>query len=145
MTAVKYTVPGIPAGAQLSAFMPYATRMCGSGAQQYKNAVEGQPGTQAIPAPTANNVPGGLVGQAMMGTARSTDAPDMWYPQEYYQCYLTEQPGAGMPIAVYSDNLMPVPAKDPRGTGALLARRIRQSSRVQIGQPRVIPSWGRGG
>src|ERR1700691_1936014 len=101
----KYVVPGIPQGAQLSAFMPNWVRLGGSGAVQYKQAVSGSPGTSGIPAPTRNTQispdPGDL---AQAGSSRSSDAPDMWYPQLYYQRSLTERPGAGMPIRVYSDN-----------------------------------------
>ena len=144
---MRYVTPGIPAGAQASAFMPHMNRLAGSGAQSYKQAVTGQPGTIAIPAPTSDIPHGGQAGQAMMGTARSTDAPDVWYPQQYYQRSLTERPGAGQPIRVYSDNLMPVPAVDGRSTRGLarLAKPILQRGQTQIAMPRVIPSWGPGG
>lgn len=138
----KYVVPGIPAGAQLSAFMPRWTRAAASGAVQYKQAVSGQPGTQGIPAPTVNTqIAHGNSTIAMMGGARSSDAPDMWYPQQYYQRFLTEHP----PVRVYSDNMLPVPAKDSRGLPAMLSKRIRQRGQQQIGQPRVVPRWGNGG
>jgi hypothetical protein len=142
----KYVLPGVPAGAQLSAFMPHWNKYAASGAQQYKQAVSGQPGTVAIPAPTTNTqISPDLGDLAQAGTSRSSDSPDVWYPQEYYQVSLTEMPGAGMPIRIYSDNLMPVPAKDARGRGAVLARpQVRRGQR-QIGQPRVVPSWGPGG
>jgi hypothetical protein len=142
----KYVLPGLPAGAQPSAFMPAWTRLAQSGAMQYKQAVSGSPGTTPVPAPTRNTQispdPGDL---AQAGTARSSDAPDVWYPQLYYQSQLTERPGAGMPIRVWSDNLMPVPARDARGKSAVLARPILQRGQVQIPQPRVIPQWGPGG
>jgi hypothetical protein len=142
----KYIVPGIPQGAQLSAFMPNWVRLAQSGAVRYKQAVSGSPGTQSIPAPTTNTVPSPDLGDiAQMGTARSSDAPQSWNPQLYYQTALTERPGAGMPIRVYSDNLMPVPAVDGRGRGAVLARPVVQRGQQQIGMPRVIPSWGAGG
>jgi hypothetical protein len=142
----KYVVPGIPQGAQLSAFMPGWVRLGGSGAVQYKQAVSGSPGTSGIPAPTRDTVPSPDLGDiAQMGSARSSDAPDVWYPQQYYQRKLTERPGAGMPIRVYSDNLLPVPARDGRGRGAVLARGIMQRGATQIGMPRVVPSWGPGG
>lgn len=142
----KYVVPGIPAGAQLSAFMPNWTRLAQSGAIQYKQAVSGSPGTTSIPAPTRDTVPSPDLGDlAQMGSARSSDAPQSWNPQVYYQRNLTERPGAGMPIRVYSDNLLPVPAKDARGKSAVLARPVLQRGRFQIPQPRTIPNWGPGG
>jgi len=141
-----YYLPGVPPGASLSAFMPRLDRAAGSGAQQFKQAVTGQPGTMAIAAPTKDTVPSPDLGDlAQAGSARSSDSPDLWYPQLWYQRYLTERPGAGMPIRVYSDNLMPVPAVDPRGRGALLAKPINQRGRRQIGWRRALPSWGGSG
>ena len=144
----KFTVTGVPQGFQLSAILPHFDRLAGSGAVQYKQAVSGSPGTRSIPAPTQNTVPSPDLGDiAQMGTARSSDAPQSWNPQLYYQTALTERPGAGKPIRVYSDNLMPVPAVDGRlrGRSAVLARPVQQRGRMQIPQPRVIPSWGPGG
>jgi hypothetical protein len=100
--------------------MPHLNRMAGSGAQSFKLAVAGQPGTQGIPAPDPG-VPRDRTAQAQMGTARSGDAPNAWYPQLWFQDRLTERPGAGMPLRVYSDNLMPVPAIDPRGVPTMLS------------------------
>ena len=119
MPDVRYSVPGVPPGpAQgLSAFTPGLTRAAGSGAQSYKYALAGYPGTRAIPAPaSALNVAGGVVGQQQQGTARSTDAPDAFWPNQYYQSFIAEPPGAGMPVAVYDPvrpgltTLLPVPA-----------------------------------
>jgi hypothetical protein len=143
MPLPKYTVPGVPHGAQLSAFMPNANRAAGSGAQQYKGAVSGQPGITGVPAPTnATQMHPDTGDLAQSGTARSSDAPDVWYPQVWYQRGLTERPGAGRPIAVYSDNLLPVPARDPRGKPALLFKPILQRGFASVSQPRAIPSWG---
>jgi hypothetical protein len=142
---MRYHVTGVPAGVQLTAVMPNMVRAAGSGAQRYKQAVHGQPGTMAIPAPTRDTVPSPDIGDlAQAGTARSSDAPDQWFPQIYYQDSLTERPGAGMPIRVYSDNMLPVPAKDAR-TGyrsAALSRRVNQRGARQISAPRVLPVWG---
>lgn len=149
----KYVVPGIPAGVRASAFMPHWNKYAASGAQQYKQAVTGQPGTQAIAAPTVNTVPSPDLGDiAQMGRSRSSDAPQVFYPQLWYQRKLTRQnvvgyhrpaaPGPG--ICIYSNNLMPVPAVDPRGVPARLARPISQRGGREIGQPRVLPGWGFG-
>jgi hypothetical protein len=145
---VKFTLGGLPAGAQVSAFMPHWNRLAASGAVMYKRAVDGQPGTRAIPAPTGDTVTrGGLAGQALMGTARSTDAPDMIYPGKYFERSLNGDGTMGpvTPVAIYSDNLMPVPAQDPRGRPARLAKRVRNAGQSQVAQPRAMPTWGNGG
>jgi hypothetical protein len=94
--------------------------------------VSGQPGTRAVPAAppdfgtaglTVNglSVRGGGAGYASgSGTMRS----NTWYPSVYYERALTGStltvPGQGP--AVWSDNQMPVPAADPYGRAAVLAR-----------------------
>src|SRR5271157_4905715 len=129
----RYVVPGVPVGAQPSAFMPHWNKYAASGAQQYKRWLVGQPGTMAVPAPTANTQISPDAGdKAQMGTARSSDAPDVWYPTIYYQANLYAAPGFQTPVNVYSDNIMPVPAKDPRGVSARLSRPVNQRGRRQI-------------
>ena len=122
MPEFRYALPGLPAaGAQggVSAFMPHFGGYAASGHQQYKYALTGRPGTEAIPAPTINTQISPDQGDlAQMGTARSSDAPDVWFPQEYYQRVAIEAPGAGMPILRVEDattslrTLLPVPAVD---------------------------------
>ncbi|HMD24758.1 MAG TPA: hypothetical protein VKH61_11700 [Streptosporangiaceae bacterium] len=142
----KYVVPGVPLGAQPSAFMPHWNKYAASGAQQYKRHLHGQPGTMAIPAPTQNTVPSPDLGDiAQMGLSRSSNAPDVFYPSQYYQQDLYGAPGPVTPVRIYSDNLMPVPAKDPRGVSARLSRPVNQRGRSQIRMPRALPSWGGGG
>jgi hypothetical protein len=41
--------------------------------------------------------------------------------------------------------MLPIPARDARGRGAMLAKPITQSSLFQIAAPRIIPTWGPGG
>lgn len=143
---MRYQVTGVPAGVQMSAIMPNLVRLAASGAQQYKQALRGSPGTMAVAAPTQDTVPSPDLGDlAQAGTARSGDAPQAWYPQMWFQDSLTERPGAGTAIRVYSDNMLPVPARDARGRGAMLAKPITQSSLFQVAAPRVIPTWGPGG
>jgi hypothetical protein len=140
----SYYLPGVPAGASLSAFMPRADKYAASGAQQYKHAVTGQPGTQAIPAPTGDTVPSPDLGDlALAGTSRSSDSPDVWYPQKWYERSLDGDGTMGpvTPVRIYSDNLMPVPAVDPRGRGALLAKPIVQRGGRQLRQPSAMPRW----
>jgi len=116
--------------------------MAGSGAQQYKDGVTGQPGTQRIavqpvvPSPDPGDI-------ALMGTSRSTDAPGNWfYPNLYFaRPQRAFWPGAGMPVSVTSDNLMPVPAADPRGIPAVLSMPPVQRGTRQIRQPGTAPVW----
>jgi hypothetical protein len=127
----------------ISAFTPNLTRPAASGAQQYKRGVVGQPGTQGIPAPTQNTQISPDAGdKAQMGWARSSDAPDTWYPQLWYQSSLYGAPGPVTPVKIYSDNMMPVPAKDPRGLPTLLAIQPHFLGQSQIAQPRTMPWWG---
>jgi len=112
-------------------------------ATQYKDGVTGYPGTVGIPAPTGNTVPSPDWGdKAQAGFARSTDAPDMIYPNKYWarpqEAYW---PGAGMPVSVRSDNLMPVPATDPRGVPAPLAVPVTIRGNRQIRQPATLIQW----
>jgi hypothetical protein len=120
---VSYRVPGIPAGPSmgLTAFMPHYNRPAGGGAQSFKYAVSGHPGTRGIAAPAdpaAVISAGNLVAGATMGAARSVDAPPMIWPGQYYQTFIAEPPGAGMPIQYYSPTqpglttVLPVPANN---------------------------------
>jgi hypothetical protein len=112
---LRYLVPGWPSKLYgHSAVTPNLVRKAASGAQQYKQGVVGQPGTQGIPVEPV--VPSSDVGDlALAGVSRSSDAPNTIYPNLYYDQHPAEYPGAGMPISRISDNLMPVPAVDPRG------------------------------
>lgn len=122
MPEVRYSVPGIPPekSAGLSAFMPHFDRQAAGGAQTYKYAVVGRPGTQGIPAPTQDTqISADLGDLAQTGDSRSSDQPDVFYPNQYYDRFIAEQPGAGMPIMRVEDattglrSLIPVPAIDP--------------------------------
>jgi len=145
---MRYTVPGVPAGVPLSAVAPHFTRMAASGAIRYKAAVQGSPGTTRVPAPTRDTVPSPDIGdRAGGGLFYSTDAPDFWLPTKYYERSLDGDGTMGptTPVRIYSDNLMPVPAVDPRGRPARLARPILQRGQWQISAPRAVPAWGGGG
>jgi hypothetical protein len=138
----RYVVPGWPASEYgHAAVTPNLTRMAGSGAQQYKDGLNGQPGTQAIPVrPVIPSPDAGDV--AMMGLSRSSDAPNHFFPQLYYaRPQRGYWPGAGQPVSVVSDNLMPVPAVDPRGIPARLAVPVVQRGQKQIRQPQAQPRW----
>jgi hypothetical protein len=120
---VRYSIPGVPPDPArgITAFAPHFNRMAASGAQSYKYAVTGRPGTRGIPVDArARGIEGHYTGQAQMGGARSTDAPDAIYPNQYYQVYAAERPGGELAPRVYDPQrpgrttLLPVPAEDGR-------------------------------
>lgn len=133
---MRYTVPGVPPQLACTAFTPHMNRIRGSGAQRYKYAVDSSPGTTGIPAPTRDTVPSPDLGDlAQAGAARSSDAPEVWYPQIHYQAYAIERPGAGMPIRIYDPTqagpttLLPAPATSYR------ALYQQQSARLSANWP----------
>jgi len=138
-----YQVPGWPARVQgHSAVTPPLTRMAGGGAEQYKDGVSGQPGTQAIP--VAPVVPSPDTGDlAMSGLSRSGDTRNVFYPNIYYaRPQRAYWPGAGQPVSLVSDNMLPVPAVDPRGTPARLSYPVVQRGQRQIAaRPVGSPRW----
>ena len=119
-----YSVPGVPPDPAkgITAFAPHFNRMAASGAQSYKYAVVGRPGTRGVHVDArARNVEGHYTGGAMQGGARSSDAPDAIYPNQYYQRFIAEPPtGPERTGRVYSPQfpgrttLLPVPAEDGR-------------------------------
>lgn len=118
---MRYTVPGVPEQLACSAFTPGLTRGAATGAQRYKYALHGSPGTAGIPAPTTDTAPQfGALALAAAGQATSADAPDVWHPAKYFQAAAIEWPGAGMPVRIYDPTqpgpttLLPVPATDYR-------------------------------
>lgn len=138
----RYEVPGWPASMSgHSAITPNLTRMAASGAQQYKDGLTGQPGTQAIPVHPI--VPSPDVGdKAQSGLSRSVDAPNYFFPNLYWaRRQRGYWPGAGMPVSVQSDNLMPVPAADPRGIPSTLSIPITIRGQRQIVMPAQQPRW----
>lgn len=152
MPDVSYRVPGVPPGPAngLTAFLPHYNRPAGGGSQSFKYALSGYPGTRRIPAPpdpAAGHGAGNPVAGAAMGTARTGDAPDGIWPQQYYQSFIAEAPGAGMPIAYYSPTqpglttVLPVPAANI----ALGLRRdsARLSRRAILNRVRQLPWWPR--
>lgn len=129
-----------------AALMPHFNRHAGSGAQEYKGAVVGQPGTRAIPVdPVVPSPDPGDI--ALMGLSRSSDAPDVFYPNLYFtDGPIRERPGAGMPVSVYSDNLMPVPAVDPRGIpSTLYTQYADRRGQRQIQAFPLLPRWANQG
>jgi hypothetical protein len=132
MTGIVYTVPG----ATSSAFMPVPAGTTSKIA--YKMAVSGQPGTQAVPAgppDLAGQVNGQRVSSGYSGG--SSYMPGVWFPQLYFERELSELP----PVSIYSDNQMPVPAADPRGTAARLARPPVFLGQSQLTAGKGLPRW----
>jgi len=140
---------GWPAGvAGHPALMPHFNRHAGSGAQMYKGAVEGQPGTRPIPVTPRNTIPSPDQGDiALMGLSRTSDAPDVFYPNQYYERSLDGDGTMGpvAPVSVYSDNLMPVPAADPRGVPSTLSALVNQRGQRQIQAFPLLPRWANQG
>jgi hypothetical protein len=150
MPEVSYRVPGVPPGPGqgITAFLPHFNRQAAGGAQSYKYAVIGHPGTRGIPASTVNTVPSPDLGDlAQMGISRSSDAPQMIWPNQYYQTFLAEPPGAGMPIQVYSPtqpgltSLLPVPANNV--ALGLRSNSARLSRKAILQRVKQLPWWPR--
>lgn len=142
MATIRYTAPGWPSGQPgHAAFTPHFTRLAGGGAQQYKDGLNGHPGTLAIPAP-GPGVEQGTAGQAQMGLSRTRDCPPVFYPSQYWaQPQGQYWPGAGMPVSVASDNLMPIPAADPRGIPSTQFVPVNQRGQAQIASAPTMPQW----
>lgn len=133
---MRYTVPGVPPQLACTAFTPHLNRMRASGAQRYKYNVHGSPGTTGIPIDMAGAVPSPDLGDlAQAGSSRSSDAPDVIYPGQYFQTVAIEWPGAGMPVRIYDPTapgpttLLPYPAVDYR------AQYQRDSARLSANWP----------
>lgn len=139
----RFTVPGWPATVPgHAAAVPHLNRLAGSGAQQYKDGLTGQPGTQSIPVDTGWVPRSGPAAHAQMGLSRSGDAPQAFYPNLYWARPQAQfWPGAGTPVSVQSGNLMPVPAVDPRGIPATLATPMLQRGQAQIQAIPNLPLW----
>lgn len=152
MTDVRFSVPGVPpeAAKGITAFAPHFNRMAASGAQDFKYAVRGYPGTRAIPVEARQNTQispdyGDL---AQAGTARSSDAPDAFWPNQYYQNFIAELPGGNSPTPqVYSPQfpglttLLPVPAED--GRAAYLAGSAALAQAAILNRKREVPVFPR--
>lgn len=151
MPDVRYTVPGIGQGpsAGLTAFMPHFNRPAASGAQQYKYGMDASAGQRPyiVTAKQDTQMSPDQGDKAQMGYARSSDAPDAWYPQDWQQVIAIERPGAGMPIKVYSPTqpglttVLPVPATDFRALYQRDSARI--SRRAILNRVKQLPYFPR--
>jgi hypothetical protein len=116
------------------------------GSIQYKDGITGQPGTVRAPVgvppvpsgPSANGHP---AAQAQGGLSYSAYCSGL-YPNLYFARPERQfWPGAGMPVSVVSDNLMPVPATDPRGVNAPLMVPVTLRGQRQVFQPATLVQW----
>lgn len=151
MTRIAYAQPG----ALPSAFSPVpAPDGRGFGPWQGKGAVRGQPGTMGVPTGLPDFGREGHVvnGHSVRGHGAgyaqgSGTMPPVWYPQLWYLDQLdgsTLVSGNTQTPSVYSDNQMPIPAADPRGRAAMLARPPVFLSRGNLEQPAPSgPRWPR--
>lgn len=152
MPRIAYAMPGVMS----SAFCPRpAPDGRGFGPWDESTMVEGQPGTMGVPTGTpdfgkqgqaVNGIPvrGGGAGYAS-GTGTM---PGVWYPSKYWLTGLdgaTLVSGNQQTPSVYSDNQLPIPAADPRGRAALLARPPLFTSGGNVEQPAGSkgPQWPR--
>ena len=142
MTDVRYSVPGVPPDPAkgISAFGPAFVRHAASGAQTYKYTLAGYPGTRAIPMEARVNtqMSADLGDLAAAGSARSSDAPDSIWPNQYYQATAQETPGGRAPQPqIYSPQrpglttLLPVPAEDGRGLWQARSARLARPAVLQ--------------
>lgn len=152
MAVARYQLTGLPSEAAngTSAFLPWLTRYAASGAQSYKYGIAGGP-SLGIPADTSHTqvAPHDKVAQAMMGVARSSDAPDAWFPDHYQVVNnRAELPGAGMPMQRYNPvrpqdtTMIPVPAVSL--AAALRANQANLAYGVEPGGQRQVKAWPRG-
>lgn len=150
MPRIAYACPGATSMAFAPVPVPDGR---GDGPWSNSGATSGQPGTQGIPAGTPDFGAEGLVvnGQAVRGggagyaSGSGTMRAQVWYPSLYFQRFLDGftlgRPGQGP--SVYSDNQLPVPAAQPFGRAAVLARPAQFLGQVNLAQPAGSkgPAW----
>jgi len=143
-----YVTTGAPPS---TAFTPIPAR--NSSAFSYKGSLEGQPGTRGVPCGLPEFGQQGLQanGVRLRGggsgyNAGSDTMPLVWYPQQYYQSTLLA-PGEAASfqggVNIWSDNQMPVPARDALGRAAVLAKPPTFLGQRDVPQPRSsgTSSW----
>ena len=109
---------------------------------QSRGIIDGQPGTQPIPAPGAGLPQDNTALAQNAGWHRSSQVNNVWYPALYY-----ERPGdqgyEHAPVSILSDNQMPLPAINPLGPPAAGARQNAPASQSSVppwvaqGRPRL--------
>jgi len=135
----RYAITSLgPAEKLGAAAVPLPAR--GAQAYQSRGIIDGQPGTQAIPAPGAG-LPQDATSLAQnAGYYRSSDTRNIWYPGIYY-----ERPGADgyehAPVSILSDNQMPLPAVNPLGLPAVMQGRPRIGGQYQVANRATVPAY----
>src|SRR5215469_12108196 len=166
MPGVRQVLTGLSPQNGPTAFMPMRALTTAvidiSRAQGTPEDITGQPGTQGIPAPYPPATSVGHEGgydKLPSGLSESRYMPARWYPSLYYRHQHLSRGIGG--VSVYSDNMMPVPAQDPRGlpvggigpvafaahagltptTPARPVRWQRGLGQRQVLWPRRMPAW----
>lgn len=114
MPVVRYITTGQFGNRGLTAFTPAPPRTTSNFSikmAQHQTPVH-QPGTQGVPAPR-DAVSGDDAAPTLSGTTGSQFMPPAWYPTLGYAIQRIWDGNFGG-VRVFSDNLMPVPARDPR-------------------------------
>jgi hypothetical protein len=94
------------------------------------------PGNQAVPV-GHSNVDQGLVGLALTGRSRSSDAPDFFHPRFGYQV-AAERADVHTKASITA----PVPSTPPVRLNTVRQQFVpRVGGLSQIGQPQTIPRW----
>lgn len=114
MPVVRYVCAGNFGGRGISAFTPAPPRTTSNFSIKFAqhSIPVAQPGTQGVPAP--RDWPGPNIDTFTTGAGVGTrNMPAVWYPQLGYVVSKIWDGNFGG-VRVFSDNLMPVPAVDPR-------------------------------
>lgn len=115
MPVVRYTVAGQFGARGLTAFTPAPPRSTANFSikmAQHCTPVH-QPGTQGVPAPRDGVKDGEGATTIGGGLSRTQYMPAAWYPQLGYAVQRIWDGNFGG-VRMFSDNLMPMPARDPR-------------------------------
>jgi len=154
----RYTVSGIPpvmAQLGMSAFMPHFNRLAGSGAQAYKGAVTGRPGTAAVPI-GGIGPPSPDVGDLILdGPHSSRMQPDAIWPNQYWVGTdpVNDRGGGTAQVQIYDTTrpqdttMIPVPAVNLQGVyqahSAKLAGGIDNQRMAALKQATNFLRWPR--
>lgn len=138
MARARYTVYAPPNGIRVIGTALTPPMHGAARAWMSAGRVYGQPGTQAVPAPSPT-FPRGTSDLASGGRFYSTNVPNVWFPRLYHEA---DQPKEHAPVSRISDNQIPVPANTAAGTLISRAAYVaRIGGRRQIAQPQVIQRW----
>jgi hypothetical protein len=110
MTSIRVTAQG-PTQLTGAALLPVPALPSRGG----RGLIHGNP-SQPIPAPRQGGLPNDRTALAIGGhDSRTSDAPAYWTTAQYF---IYGRQAATPPVSVTSDNQMPIPARDARGTVA---------------------------